>query len=206
MKENLEEHFIACMVLHALGDTIGYKNGEWEFKIMSVQSNNLSTAVQEKLFEFFDLGGINHIPKEDWNVSDDTILHMKTAEALLENYNSINKLGNIAKEKYIEAFEQFKKDKETKNRAPGNITMANLKLLKEGKEWNEIPYNFNFGGSGASMRSLCIGLAYHDKKDREMLIQIAIETSRITHNSTTGYLGGIAAALFTAFAIEKNRY
>ena len=24
--------YIACMVLHALGDTIGYKNSKWEFK------------------------------------------------------------------------------------------------------------------------------------------------------------------------------
>lgn len=37
-KLNLEmaemiEKFKACMVLHAVGDAMGYKNGSWEFKV-----------------------------------------------------------------------------------------------------------------------------------------------------------------------------
>jgi len=53
------------------------------------------------------------------------------------------------------------------------------------------------------MRSSCIGLAFFGKKNREKLIEFAIETSRITHNSAVGYLGGLTSALFTALAIEK---
>lgn len=31
MQASLLEKFRACMVLHAVGDAMGYKNGSWEF-------------------------------------------------------------------------------------------------------------------------------------------------------------------------------
>jgi len=52
------------------------------------------------------------------------------------------------------------------------------------------------------MRSLCIGLVLHGKENRHKLIQIAIESGRMTNNSAVGYLGALASALFTALAIE----
>lgn len=193
----MEERYIACLVLQSLGDTIGFKNGEWEFKNFS--KNVPLDYTNEILYEFIDLGGINHLDVKKWNASDDTIMHMRTAEALLENFNSLNTFANILKEKYIEAFKQLK---EEKNRYPGVALMKYLKELSDGTEWDAIPYDFKAGGSGASMRTSCIGLAYHGINNREKLIQISIEASRITHNSAVGYLGGMTSALFTAFAIE----
>jgi ADP-ribosylarginine hydrolase len=191
----MEKRYMACMVLHAVGDAIGYKNGEWEFK-----RGSLTKAV-EKLYEFIDLGGINHIDLKGWRVSDDTILHMKTAEGLLEDYKNINTLSEILVKKYIEAYNQFESEG-FEYRSPGNTTMRSIVQLISGRLWNETPYDFYSGGSGASMRSSCIGLAYYGEKSRDMLIQVAIESSRITHNSVVGYLGGLTAALFTALAIE----
>jgi len=66
-----------------------------------------------------------------------------------------------------------------------------------------MPYDFFAGGSGASMRTSCIGLAYNGTTNRGKLVSTAIETSRITHNSAIGYLGGLTSALFTAYAIEN---
>lgn len=187
--DEILEKFKNCILVHALGDTIGYKNGQWEFM-----------GTLDKVYEFIDLGGIN-INLKNWLVSDDTILHMKLIESLLTDYKSINTLCENFSSKLIEAYNEFLKEGLNK-RAPGNITMNMIKNLIDGKKWNEQIYNVNYGGSGASMRTACIGLLYHGLKNRNLLLQVAIETSRITHNSAVGYLGGYTCALFTAFAME----
>ena len=194
----MEERYIATMVLHAVGDSIGFKNGEWEFNY-GLETFTVK-FVTELLFDFIDIGGINHIDLKTWRISDDTIMHIKTAQTLLENFNSINTFGNLLKERYIEAYEQLLA--ENALRIPGITLMANLKRLKLGGNWDDTPYDINFGGSGASMRSSCIGLALFGESNRDKLIQVSIEASRITHNSAVGYLGGLTSALFTAFAIE----
>lgn len=193
----MDKKYISCMILHALGDTIGFKNGEWEFKQTGGYERGL-----EKLYEFISLGGVNHISLKDWNVSDDTILHIQTAISLLEaDFNNMNEFGNILKKNYLDALEQF--ETEGMNiRYPGIATMEYLKRLRDGGNWDDTPYDKRAGGSGASMRNLCIGLAFHGKENRHKLIQVAIESSRITHNNTIGYLGGLASALFVALAIE----
>ena len=188
---DMKDKYIACMVLHAAGDAIGFKNGEWEFMISL-----------DKVFEFIDLGGINHLSLDGWIVSDDTILHMKTAQGLLEKYNSINTLCEILKEKYLEAYLQFEQEG-FEYRYPGNTTLRSLTDIQGGKKWTDISYNIRSGGSGASMRNPCIGLVYYGKENRDKLVQVSIESSRITHNSVIGYLGGLASALFVALAIEN---
>jgi ADP-ribosylglycohydrolase len=193
----MEDKYIACMLLHATGDAIGFKNGEWEFNHNT--SNFDVSYVLEIVYEFIDLGGINHLSTKDWKISDDTIMHMKTAETLLEEYTSLNTYGNILKKKYIEAYNKLEKEP---FRIPGLALMKYLKRLKEGGKWNDTPYDYMAGGSGASMRTSCIGLAYYGEDNRTKLIQVAIESSRITHNSATGYLGGMTSALFTAYALE----
>lgn len=190
----MEERYIACMILHAVGDTVGYKNSEWEFKGGSYENI-------EKMYEFIDLGGVNHISLKGWIVSDDTIMHMQTADAILKDFTSMNTFGNNLKENFLEALSQFNKEKIT-YRQPGITTLESLNAFKKGSSWNEISYQLESGGSGASMRSLCFGLAFHGPKNRDKLIQFSIESGRMTNNSAVGYLGGLASALFTALAIE----
>jgi len=194
----MENRFIACMILHAVGDTVGYNNSQWEFMKGGYE------ITLEKVSEFIDLGGITHISLKNWIVSDDTILHIQTAKSILANFNSINSFCKILKKNLLESLEQFN-DEGLQKRNPGKSTIESLMLLSKGKNWTKIPYNFYNGGSGASMRNLCIGLALHGEDLRHKLIQISIESSRLTNNSTIGYLGGLASALFTALAIEgKN--
>jgi len=80
----MKERYVATIVLHALGDTIGFKNGDWEFnyfkKVITLDVTN------ELLYEFISLGGINGINLKNWFVSDDTIIHLAMARAIL-NYN-----------------------------------------------------------------------------------------------------------------------
>lgn len=191
----MKKRYEACMVLHAVGDTVGFKNSEWEFKRGTYEKT------LEKLYEYIELGGTSHISLEGWIVSDDTVMHMKTAEGLLGEWSSMNSLGGIFREKFIEAYVLFLKEGRGK-RWPGDATMNSIGILKDGGKWDSVPYNLMSGGSGASMRCLCVGLAFHGEANRDKLIQISIETSRMTNNSAIGYLGGFASALFTALAIE----
>ncbi len=194
----MKKKYIACMVLHAVGDTVGYKNSEWEFKKGSYEK------ILEKLYEFIDLGGVNYISLKGWCVSDDTIMHIQTASSILTDFNSMNSLGKIFKDNFLHAYDQFIEEG-LRKRSPGITTMESLKILKNDGNWDSIPYNLFSGGSGASMRSLCIGLAYYGENNRDKLIQISIEASRMTNNSAVGFLGGFASALFTALAIEGKK-
>ena len=72
---SLQTRYVASMVLAGCGDALGYKRGRWEF----VQSG------QHIHKELADLGGIDNInvTLPEWNVSDDTVMHLATAEALV---------------------------------------------------------------------------------------------------------------------------
>ena len=65
---DLQTRYVASMVLSGSGDALGYKRGNWEF-----------------CKELADLGGIDNIDVIDaeWIVSDDIVMHLATAEALV---------------------------------------------------------------------------------------------------------------------------
>lgn len=194
----MDDKYRAAFLLHALGDTIGYKNGEWEFN-KNYQGNFSFTVTRELLYEFIELGGINDIDLNGWNISDDTILHLVMGEVLSNTKGK--PLENIIKELIKELT-----DKDTieslKGRDPGEATMMAIKRLKDGEDYTKHKYDFNEGGSGAAMRNIVIGMAFYGKENRQKLIEVALETSRVTHNSSTGYLGGLTSALFGAYAVE----
>lgn len=199
----MEDRYIATVVLQALGDTIGFKNGDWEFNyykdVITLDTTN------ELLYEFIALGGINDINLEDWHVSDDTIYNMAIIKALLrsnKNYKLDDLIINV-KEELVNGYNQIITDDEKGiDRMPGVTTNKYIRLFHKGIDGMNSPYDKNSGGNGAAMRSLTIGLAFYGLDNRDKLYQVAIESSRVTHNSAIGYLGGLTSALFTAFAIE----
>lgn len=194
MSKKNNEKYIACLLLHALGDTIGYKNGEWEFNYGETEiSSNFSNTL---LYDFISLGGVNDINLDGWQVSDDTIMHKNTCEILLEEYKDVNDFCDRLSKLFI------KNSSILKNRHLGNTIQKSLQSIIDGLKWNEIPYNQLGGGSGGSMRTSVIGLAFSGENNRDKLIEYSIEASRITNNSVIGYLGGLVSALFTSYAIE----
>jgi ADP-ribosylarginine hydrolase len=88
-------------------------------------------------------------------------------------------------------------------RAPGMTCIRGANgLLNSGYNWNYLGFDKNGGGCGASMRAACIGLYFYNDLDK--LMQVSIESGRITHHNPLGYLGSFVAALFTAFAIQNK--
>lgn len=193
MKNSKEqEHYIAMVVLHALGDTIGFRNGLWEFNhnipLTNPPQHNISNML---LHEFIELGGINKIKLKNWIVSDDTILHMSVIKALLKNSNN-----------FIEELKHFLTNADLSDkRIPGKMTMKSIKNFDNHK--TQDIYDGNGGGSGCSIRTLAIGLIYFGENNRHELISKAISSGFLTHKSPIGYLGGVVSALFVAFAIEQ---
>lgn len=199
MSKTIEEKYIATMLLHALGDTIGFKNGKWEF--FEVASYN---ATLEKLYEFIDLGGINAINLENWNVSDDTLLHMAIARSLIMNFSNINELEKNTVNNIVKTVDSMNYDKiNGKNRYVGNAVDKHVELIKKGTDWKTFNFDPYGGGNGSAMRTHCIGLAYFGEENRNKLIEYAIQSSKITHVNPVGWLGGLSSALLTAFALEN---
>lgn len=88
-----------------------------------------------------------------------------------------------------------------KGRAAGTTCQRSVEqLYEDGSNWDTVAFQKNGGGCGASMRSACIGLVY--KSDIQKLVEVSIESGRITHHNPLGYLGGVVSAYFTSLAIR----
>lgn len=190
------DKYISLFILHALGDTIGYRNGIWEFNYIKTDAITEinKNLLYQFIYDFIALGGINNINLENWLVSDDTILHMAIGNAILmSDYDDII---NNSKKELIKSYD------EALHRHIGMTTKNSLELLKNSDK--NIIYDVSGGGNGCAMRTLCIGLAYYGENNRKKLIDISVKTSKITHVNVIGYLGGLVGALFTAYAIENK--
>lgn len=182
MRDRIE----AGLLLASYLETIGFKNGIWEFKygnrLNNINSVNLN--ILNIINEFLLLGGSSNIDITGWNASDDTILLIATADAVMK--------GDY-KEHYIKALPLLKEDK----RYSGAIVLESLYLLKRHES---ISYNKNMGGNGAAMRTGPIGIWY---KDEKKIIEESLYASRLTHNYYIGYMGGVVSALFSAYALNN---
>lgn len=90
---DMEERYRAAMVLSGVGDAIGYKNGEWEFALRGID-------IHEELQK---LGGLEKLDIQGWRVSDDTVLHLATGEALVTNWETTEELFLTMAAKYKKA-------------------------------------------------------------------------------------------------------
>jgi ADP-ribosylarginine hydrolase len=187
---NNKEKIEASILLASYLETVGFKNGHWEFNYQ-IKITDLQTYIRvwnTMLHHFLILGGTENINIENWNSSDDTIMIMATLEAIingggLENYEK----------KYLEYYDLILDEK----RASGSTTISSLELLKRKKE---LKVDVLMGGNGAAMRTGPIGLKWYKNYDK--VIEESLIASKITHNYYIGYFGGIVTALFTESPTE----
>lgn len=180
------------MLLAAAGDAMGYKNGSWQF-------NYSSTLIHKEMMKITnDKGPLFLRLNLDWRYSDDTVMHIATAQGLVQS-NAKEDVQIVSKK----IAKEYKKcSKCMAGRAPGKTCMKTLSIIdEEASNWNKIPYSqLKGGGCGASMRAACIGLFY--KSDIQKLIAVTVETGRITHHNPVGYLGAVVSAYFTNLAVK----
>ncbi|XP_063031949.1 ADP-ribosylhydrolase ARH1-like [Melospiza melodia melodia] len=178
------EAYEAAMVLSGVGDALGYRGALWEYCTSGPQIHG----------ELAELGGLAAISLEppEWPVSDDTVLHLATAEGLATGLEEEPLLQELA-QRYVAAMGDME------GRKPGPSSILGTSQLRPGEpQGYRIPFNPRGTGCGAAMRSLAIGLRYPHASELPTLIRVSIESGRMTHHHPTGYLGALAVALFGA--------
>ncbi|KAI3377547.1 hypothetical protein L3Q82_008705, partial [Scortum barcoo] len=114
------EKFKAAMVLGAVGDALGYRKGRWE-------SCTSGKKIQEELASLGGLGA-QKLDPDNWPLSDATLMHMTTAEALVTDYWCLEDLYRELVRLYVEAMVSLQ------GRVPDPATVEGCVHLK--------PHNF----------------------------------------------------------------
>ncbi|XP_006010000.1 ADP-ribosylarginine hydrolase [Latimeria chalumnae] len=185
-----QDVYRAAMLLSAAGDALGYRNERWEYCQSGPQIHK----------ELVKLGGLQAIQAKlpDWPISDDTVLHLATGEALATGKEKEALFQELAV-RYVEGM------KDMEGRKPGPTSILGTSQMKPGEpNGYRIPFNPKATGCGAAMRSMCIGLRYPSPQQLGDLICVSVESGRMTHNHPTGFLGALASALFTAYSVQRK--
>ncbi|XP_045211936.2 uncharacterized protein LOC123563284 [Mercenaria mercenaria] len=188
----LEIRYEAAMVLSAVGDSLGYKNGNW-----------LECTRGPHIYkELTELGGVKsiNIKPPEWRLSYCTLLHRHTAHALtIDKYKTANDFAYWRLAKYYQS-DIYDIDK----RHPDETFFASRELLNPDIDAEcMVPFNDDGVSSAAAVRAMCIGLRHPNDWDVNNLIKLSIESGRMTHHHPVGYLGSLVTALFTSYAIQK---
>ncbi|XP_030311343.1 protein ADP-ribosylarginine hydrolase-like protein 1 isoform X1 [Calypte anna] len=184
------DKFKAALVLAGVGDALGYRN-------FSRENNALGAKIQQELKE---IGGLENLvlSPDKWPVSDNTLMHMATAEAVITEYWSLEDLYRELVKRYVDAIDRLP------GRRPDPATVEGCRELKPDNyllAWHT-PFNEKGSGFGASTKAMCLGMRYWKPEKLESLIEVSIECGRMTHNHPTGFLGSLCTALFVSYAIQ----
>ena len=183
-----------CLYISSFLETFGFFNSKWEFNY----GNKIDTIKDGVIMNYFFihqytmLGGMEQINITNLNASDDTILMLATCEAVNNGGGEVNYINS-----YLKYYEELKNEK----RQAGNVTLSSLEKIRLTKSIKSIEYSNSHGGNGCAIRTAPIGLKYWNDYDK--VCEEALIASLVTHNYPLGYLGGIVAALFTAYAVNN---
>ena len=95
-KIKLKKKIYFSILLHSVGDTIGFKNGDWEFfgrkNYKNLNKSNAFEHTLELVYEYISLGGYSGLDINGWLCSDDTLSHMALIKSLSNNFKSKEEL------------------------------------------------------------------------------------------------------------------
>lgn len=183
------EKFKAAMLLGGVGDVLGYGN--------VCRENSALGSIQEELQKTGGLDSLVLSPGK-WPVSDNTIMHMATAEALTTDYWCLDDLYREMVKRYVETVEKLAEHR------PDPSTIEGCSQLKPDNyllAWHT-PFSEKGSGFGAATKAMCIGMRYWKPGRLETLVEVSIECGRMTHNHPTGFLGSLCTALFASYAVQ----
>jgi len=184
---NKIDRYFASLYLASIGDRIGFGNGDREFNlphgIIDSSNKDWELIVQSinsmMIFEFITQGGVIGLIEK---YSDRDELYNNIVKNYLKTASDTNYFVNILK--------------------AGRQTIEALKDIKSGMNWRQFSYKKSAGGNGGAMRTMCIGLAFNKSSNLLALIESSIMISSITHPNCISFIGSIASALFTSYAIN----
>ncbi|XP_003800030.1 protein ADP-ribosylarginine hydrolase-like protein 1 [Otolemur garnettii] len=184
------EKFKAAMLLGSVGDALGYRN-------VCEENSALGMKIREELQSS---GGLDHLVLSPgkWPVSDNTVMHITTAEALTTDYWCLDDLYREMVRRYVDIIEKLPE------RRPDPSTIEGCSQLKPDNyllAWHT-PFSEKGSGFGAATKAMCIGMRYWDPRRLETLVEVSLECGRMTHNHPTGFLGSLCTALFSSYAAQ----
>uniref|UniRef100_A0A8C9A2T6 Inactive ADP-ribosyltransferase ARH2 n=1 Tax=Prolemur simus TaxID=1328070 RepID=A0A8C9A2T6_PROSS len=184
------ERFKAAMLLGSVGDALGYRN-------VCLENSAVGSRAQEELRS---CGGLEQLVLSpgQWPVSDNTLMHIATAEALTTDYWCLDDLYREMVRRYVDIVEKLPE------RRPDPATVEACSQLKPDNyllAWHT-PFNEKGSGFGAATKAMCVGMRYWGPERLETLVEVSIECGRMTHNHPTGFLGSLCTALFVSYAIQ----
>ncbi|XP_019827349.2 inactive ADP-ribosyltransferase ARH2 [Bos indicus] len=187
------EKFQAAMLLGAVGDALGFGHAARE-------SSSLGARVQEEMGKG---GGLDHLvlSPETWPVSDNTIMHMSTAGALITDFWCLDDLYREMVRRYVDVLEKLPEQR------ADPATLEGCSQLKPDNyllAWHT-PFNEKGSGFGAATKAMCVGMRYWQPERLETLVEVSVECGRMTHNHPTGFLGSLCTALFASYAVQGKR-
>ncbi|XP_063068386.1 inactive ADP-ribosyltransferase arh2 [Engraulis encrasicolus] len=184
------ERFKAGMVLGGVGDALGYYKGDWE-------ACTSGAKIQEELRQLGGLSALKLDP-DNWYLSDGALMLITTAEALVTDYWCLEDLYRELVRQYVEAMVKLQ------GRPPEQSTVESCADLKPDNfllAWHT-PFNDKGSGFGAATKAMCVGMRYWQPDRLDSLVEVSIETGRMTHNHPTGFLGSLCTALFASYALQ----
>jgi ADP-ribosylarginine hydrolase len=177
----------------AIGDAVGYR---FEFTL-----NTANVLEQANL-----LGGISAIRVDkQWPVSDDTVMAMATARAIMDAHKDDIIGHKLETARFAELFEKRASDRYIEcmdlmdGRAPGNQCILATEFLKRAVL---PPFSATAGGNGTSMRSMCLGFVA--PKDYALLVDLSMRSALLTHPNFTAMFGSVVSTIFTSLAYQDE--
>jgi len=190
-----------------IGDIIGFDNFKLINDSRNINNNNqavrLSNQTIYSIINFISKGGYTGSNLRKKIYSNNIIFLLSVYDCIKD---SIGKENEIIIDNVINNIIDFyKNDNKRKDRAYENrIAKILNRLMDNNLNWKYSSYSDKSLSFEPSVRCIPIGFFYQGKKNFDSLVNISINSSRITHNNAISYLSGFMSAFFCALAIENK--